>query len=115
MLLEERLIDVFTGFAVAGVNYVYYFIESLSDAGVLSGLSRAQSTQVVWENLLGAVAMLKISDKHPRQLMYINNSPAGVGINGLYELNNSDFAAGLQRSVMAAVRRTTELAGNKPA
>lgn len=115
MLLEERLIDVFTGFAVAGVNYVYYFIESLSDAGVLSGLSRAQSTQVVWENLLGAVAMLKISDKHPRQLMDINNSPAGVGINGLYELNNSDFAAGLQRSVMTAVRRTTELAGSKPA
>jgi pyrroline-5-carboxylate reductase len=27
----------------------------------------------------------------------------------LYELNNSDFAAGLQRSVLAAVKRTTEL------
>ncbi|TPG64889.1 pyrroline-5-carboxylate reductase family protein [Ewingella americana] len=115
MLLEERLIDAFTGFAVAGVNYVYYFIESLTDAGVLSGLSRAQSSKVVWENLIGGVEMLKISDKHPRQLMDINNSPAGVGINGLYELNNSDFAAGLQRSVMTAVRRTTELSGNKPA
>lgn len=112
MLLEERLIDAFTGFAVAGINYVYYFIESLADAGVLSGLSRPQATQVVWENLIGGVEMLKISDKHPRQLMDINNSPAGVGINGLYELNNSDFAAGLQRSVMTAVRRTTELSGH---
>ncbi|MCS5947101.1 hypothetical protein LNP25_30475 [Klebsiella variicola subsp. variicola] len=53
--------------------------------------------------------MLRQSQKHPRQLLDINNSPAGVGIHALYELNNSDFAAGLQRSVLAAVRRTREL------
>ncbi|PWC09766.1 pyrroline-5-carboxylate reductase [Brenneria roseae subsp. americana] len=110
LYLEERLIDVFTGFGVAGPNYIYYFIESLTDAGVLAGLPRAQATQVVLENLVGAVEMLKLSKKHPRQLLDINNSPAGVGMHGLYELNNSDFAAGLQRSVLAAVRRTTELA-----
>ncbi|TKI07899.1 pyrroline-5-carboxylate reductase family protein [Martelella alba] len=111
MVLEERLIDTFTGFAVAGVNYVYYFVEALADAGVLAGLTRGQATQVVWENLVGAVEMLKLSGRHPRQLMDINNSPAGVGIHGLYELNKSDFAAGLQSSVLAAVRRTTALSG----
>ncbi|MFC3396074.1 pyrroline-5-carboxylate reductase family protein [Brenneria rubrifaciens] len=110
LYLDERLIDVFTGFGVAGPNYIYYFIESLTDAGVLAGLPRAQATQVVLENLVGAAEMLKISKKHPRQLLDINNSPAGVGMHGLYELNNSDFAAGLQRSVLAAVKRTTELA-----
>ncbi|MBJ7220359.1 MULTISPECIES: pyrroline-5-carboxylate reductase [unclassified Brenneria] len=110
LYLEERLLDVFTGFGVAGPNYIYYFIESLTDAGVLAGLPRAQATQVVLENLVGAAEMLKISKKHPRQLLDINNSPAGVGMHGLFELNNSDFAAGLQRSVLAAVKRTTELA-----
>ena len=109
LYLPERLIDVFTGFGVAGPNYIYYFIESLTDAGVLAGLSRPQATEVVLENLLGAVEMLRQSQKHPRQLLDINNSPAGVGIHALYELNNSDFAAGLQRSVLAAVRRTREL------
>ena len=109
LYLPERLIDIFTGFAVAGPNYIYYFIESFTDAGVLAGLSRPQATEVVLENLLGAVEMLRQSQKHPRQLLDINNSPAGVGIHGLYELNNSDFAAGLQRSVLAAVRRTREL------
>lgn len=112
MLLEERLIDAFTAFAVAGINYVYYFIESLADAGVLAGLTRTQSTQAVYENLIGAVEMLKLKQCHPRQLMDINNSPGGVGINGIYELNKSDFAAGLQQSVLAALRRTTELSGN---
>ncbi|MDH8244520.1 pyrroline-5-carboxylate reductase dimerization domain-containing protein, partial [Klebsiella pneumoniae] len=68
LYLPERLIDVFTGFGVAGPNYIYYFIESLTDAGVLAGLSRPQATEVVLENLLGAVEMLRQSQKHPRQL-----------------------------------------------
>lgn len=109
LYLQERLIDVFTGFGVAGPNYIYYFVESLTDAGVLAGMPRAQATEVVLENLVGAAAMLKLSGLHPRQLLDINNSPAGVGMHGLYELNNSDFAAGLQRSVLASVKRTIQL------
>ncbi|KAI7261300.1 hypothetical protein KC345_g9794 [Hortaea werneckii] len=109
LYLEEPLIDIFTGYGVAGPNYVYYFIESLADAGVLAGLPREQAWKVALENVEGAVAMLRHTGQHPRQLLDINNSPGGVGIHALYELNNSDFAAGLQRSVKAAVKRTTEL------
>ncbi|WP_462413004.1 pyrroline-5-carboxylate reductase family protein [Neobacillus sp. Marseille-QA0830] len=109
LYLDEKLIDVFTGFGVAGPNYVYYFIESFADAGVLAGLSREQAWQVALENVAGSVVMLKKSGLHPRQLLDINNSAGGVGIHALYELNNSDFAAGLQRAVKAAVKRTTEL------
>lgn len=107
--IDESLIDVFTGFGVAGPNYVYYFIESLVDGGVLAGLTREQAWEVTLDNLLGSVAMLKKSQLHPRQLMDINNSPGGVGIHLLHELNASDFAAGLQRSVLSAVETTTRL------
>ncbi|WP_410514947.1 pyrroline-5-carboxylate reductase [Paenibacillus sp. BR2-3] len=107
--MDESYIDIFTGFGVAGPNYIYYFIESLADAGVLAGLPREQAWKVALENITGAVVMLQQTGLHPRQLLDINNSPGGVGIHGLYELNNSDFAAGLQRSVLAAVKRTTEL------
>ncbi|AIQ43517.1 pyrroline-5-carboxylate reductase [Paenibacillus sp. FSL R5-0912] len=112
-VLEESYIDIFTGFGVAGPNYIYYFIESFTDAGVLAGLPREQAWKVALENMLGAVAMLQQTGLHPRQLLDINNSPGGVGMHGLYELNNSDFAAGLQRSVLAAVKRTTELGVKK--
>ncbi|MEK5491103.1 pyrroline-5-carboxylate reductase [Paenibacillus sp. FSL R7-0297] len=112
-VLEESYIDIFTGFGVAGPNYIYYFIESFTDAGVLAGLPREQAWKVALENMLGAVAMLQQTGLHPRQLLDINNSPGGVGMHGLYELNNSDFAAGLQRSVLAAVKRTTELGVRK--
>ncbi|MEK3791472.1 pyrroline-5-carboxylate reductase [Paenibacillus sp. FSL R7-0204] len=112
-VLDESYIDIFTGFGVAGPNYIYYFIESFTDAGVLAGLPREQAWKVALENMLGAVAMLQQTGLHPRQLLDINNSPGGVGMHGLYELNNSDFAAGLQRSVLAAVKRTTELGVKK--
>ena len=111
--LDESLIDIFTGFGVAGPNYVYYFIESLADAGVLAGLPRKQAWKIALENVKGAAAMLEQTELHPRQLLDINNSAGGVGIHGLYELNNSDFAAGLQRSVVAAVKRTRELGERK--
>ncbi len=112
MYVEETLIDIFTGFGVAGPNYIYYFIESFADAGVLAGLSRDQAWKLTLENIVGSVAMLKQSGKHPRQLIDINNSAGGVGINALHELNSSDFAAGLQRSVLKAVKRTSELGEN---
>jgi pyrroline-5-carboxylate reductase len=107
--LDEAFMDIFTGFGVAGPNYIYFFIESFVDAGVLAGLPREQAWSVALENMMGSVAMLQQTGLHPRQLLDINNSPGGVGMHGLYELNNSDFAAGLQRSVLAAVKRTTEL------
>lgn len=107
--IEEQFIDIFTAVAVCGPNYIYYFIEALIDAGVLAGLPRSLTKQVTLENMVGAVEMLKQSGLHPRELLDINNSPAGVGMHLLYELNNSDFTAGLQRSVLAAVKRTTEL------
>ncbi|WP_079710712.1 pyrroline-5-carboxylate reductase family protein [Paraliobacillus ryukyuensis] len=109
MYVDEQLIDSFTGFGVAGPNYVYYFIESLADAGVLAGFSRKQAWDIVLENVAGAVEMLQTSGKYPRQLLDINNSAGGVGIHALHELNSSDFAAGLQRAVLAAVQRTTAL------
>jgi pyrroline-5-carboxylate reductase len=108
-LVDEALLDRFTGYGVAGPNYVYAFVEALVDAGVLAGLPRTLAWNLALENLKGAAAMLEQTKLHPRQLLDINNSPGGVGIHALYELNNSDFAAGLQRAVLAAVKRTEEL------
>lgn len=102
LYLPERLIDIFTGFGVAGPNYIYYFIESFTDAGVLAGLSRAQATEVVLENLQGAIEMLRLSQKHPRQLLDINNSRQGSGFMGCMSLTT---AISLQACNAACLRR----------
>ncbi|MQS52819.1 pyrroline-5-carboxylate reductase family protein [Companilactobacillus mishanensis] len=107
--IPEELIDTFTGYAVAGPNYVYNFYKDLCNAGVLAGLNRELANKLALENLKGAAAMLEQTGKHPSELLDINNSAGGVGINAQYELDNSDFSAGIQRAVMAAVRTTKEL------
>lgn len=106
--IDEGLLDVFTGFGVAGPNYVYCFVEALVDGGVLAGLTHDQARAVVLENLVGSAAMLEAGHT-PRELLDINNSPGGVGINLVAELNAGGFAATLQRAVLRAVETTTRL------
>ncbi|MCO7125338.1 pyrroline-5-carboxylate reductase [Sporolactobacillus shoreicorticis] len=107
--IPEEQIDIYTGYAVCGPNYIYNFYLALTNAGVLGGLSRAQANQIALENLQGAAKMLEITGKHPYELLDINNSAGGVGITAQHELDASDFAAGVQNAVLAAIKRTTEL------
>ncbi|KRM96924.1 pyrroline-5-carboxylate reductase [Liquorilactobacillus aquaticus DSM 21051] len=107
--IPEEQIDLYTGYAVCGPNYVYNFYIALTNAGVLSGLSRKQANAIALENLKGAAKFLELTGKHPYELLDINNSAGGVGINAQHEIDASGFAAGIQNAVLAAVQRTTEL------
>ncbi|MCH4169639.1 MAG: NAD(P)-binding domain-containing protein [Lactobacillus sp.] len=111
--IPEKQIDIYTGYGVAGPNYIYNFYIALTNAGVLAGLSRQQANAVALENLQGAAKMLELTGKNPNELLDINNSAGGVGIYAQHELDASDFAAGIQNAVLAAVRRTTELGAEK--
>ncbi|AUJ30358.1 pyrroline-5-carboxylate reductase family protein [Liquorilactobacillus hordei] len=107
--IPEKQIDVYTGYAVCGPNYVYNFYLALTNAGVLAGLSRQQANKIALENIKGSVAFLESTGKHPYELLDINNSAGGCGITLQHEIDSSTFAAGIQNAVVAAVRRTTEL------
>ncbi|MCD2257423.1 NAD(P)-binding domain-containing protein [Lactobacillus sp. CC-MHH1034] len=110
--IPETQIDSYTGYGVAGPNYIYNFFIALTNAGVLGGLSRKQANAIALENLQGAARMLELTGKHPAELLDINNSAGGVGIAAQHELDASDFAAGIQNDVLAAIKRTTELGGH---
>lgn len=107
--LDESLLDVFTGYGVAGPNYIYNFLISFTNAGVLAGLPRQQANKLAIENLKAAAAFVEQSGKHPAELLDINNSAGGVGITAQHELDKSSFAAGIENAVLAAVKRTKEL------
>ena len=107
--LDESLLDVFTGYGVAGPNYIYNFLIIFTNAGVLAGLPRRQANKLAIENLKAAAAFVEQSGKHPAELLDINNSAGGVGITAQHELDKSSFAAGIENAVLAAVKRTKEL------
>ena len=107
LYVEERLIDVITGFYPP--NIVYHFIDAYVDAGVLAGLPRDIARAIALDTIVGGVALLQQRDVLPQVLLNINNSPGGVGITEAYTLNKTGFAASIQTAVLAAVERTTSL------
>lgn len=107
--IDESLLDVFTGYGVAGPNYIYNFLIAFTNAGVLAGMPRQQANKLAIENLKAAAAFVEASGKHPAELLDINNSAGGVGITAQHELDKSSFAVGIEDAVLAAVNRTKEL------
>lgn len=107
LYVEERLIDVITGFYPP--NLVYHFIDAYVDAGVLAGLPRDIAKSIALDTVIGGGQFLKDRDVLPQVLLNINNSPGGVGITEAYTLNKTGFAAAIQSAVLAAVERTTAL------
>lgn len=110
LYVEERLIDIITGFYPP--NIVYHFIDAYVDAGVLAGLPRDVAKAIALDTIIGGTEFLKQKDVLPQVLLNINNSPGGVGITEAYTLNKTGFAASVQTAVLAAVERTTSLGAN---
>lgn len=75
--------------------------KSCIDAGVESGLSRADAKKIVTQNLIGTGLVLDSSTKHPYQITDDMNTPGGIGIAGFHGI--------VMDAVQAAYERTTAL------
>ncbi len=107
---DERLFHAATGLAGSGPAYLFVAIEALADAAVACGLSRDAATRVAAHTVAGA-GLLAVSDgRHPAQLKDAVASPGGTTIHALRALEGAGFRAALIEAVLAAARRSQELA-----
>ncbi|MHB1131904.1 MAG: pyrroline-5-carboxylate reductase [Chloroflexota bacterium] len=106
---DERYLDMATALSGSGPAYVYLFYEAMVDAGVHIGFSRSQADELVFQTLVGSLAYLKHSGKHPAELRNAVTSPAGTTTDGLLEMEDSRLRAGIIRGVAAAYRRCIAL------
>lgn len=109
MFVPENMFDPFTAFSCGGPAYLMACLNAFIDAGVHTGFSRESSRKMVLENCLGTALTLLNSDKHPYQIIDAMTSPAGVGIEAMYELGLAGLNGILMKSVKEAVRRAREL------
>lgn len=107
--LPETQLDAVTALSGSGPAYVYRFMESWIDAGVMLGLSRDVAQTLVTETILGTAELLKTSGEHPAKLRNDVTSPAGTTAAGLFELEKGAFAATLMKAVFATAERSREL------
>ncbi|MEX1178692.1 MAG: pyrroline-5-carboxylate reductase [Nitriliruptor sp.] len=107
--LDERHLDAVTALSGSGPAYVFLFAEAMIDAGVLLGLPREVSTQLVTQTLLGASTLLDASDETPATLRGAVTSPGGTTAAALHVLEQRGVRAAVLDAVEAAATRSREL------
>ena len=100
-----------TGLSGSGPAYVLMMIEALSDGGVMAGLSRQVSLELATQTVLGAAKMVQETGTHPAVLREQVTSPGGTTIAALSCMERAGFRSAVIDGVMAAVKRSRELAG----
>ena len=100
--VEERLMDA--GMAVSGCGpaFVDLFVEALADAGVASGLTRRDATELAAQMVLGSAKLILESGRHPGELKDAVCSPGGTTIQGVRKLEEKGFRSAVIEAVIAA-------------
>lgn len=106
--VPESQLDAVTGVAGSGPAYLFLVAEAMIDAGVLAGLSRANSEALVTQLFVGSAALLRERGE-PAQLRAMVTSPGGTTAAGVRALENHGVRAAFQEAVMAATERSAEL------
>ncbi len=106
---DEKYVDMATALSASGPAYVFVFIEALTDAGVLLGMTNAVARQLAVKTVLGSAALAKETGKHPAELRNIVTSPGGTTAAGLLALEEGGVRSAVINAVKAAHKRGEEL------
>ena len=109
--LAEEHLDAVTALSGSGTAYFFLLAEAMIDAGILLGLSRDVSTQLVIQTMVGSATMLRDSGRHPVELRESVTSPGGTTIAAIRVLDQERVRAAFLNAIEAAKFRATELAG----
>ena len=108
--VAEKHQDAVTAISGSGPAYIFYVVEAMIEAGVLLGLPRTTSTELVVQTLYGAATMLKETGQHPTVLREQVSSPGGTTMAALRELDDHKVRAAFVTAMEAAARRSKQLA-----
>ena len=108
--VPERYMDAVTAVSGSGPAYFALLAEAMIEAGILLGLSREISTQLVVQTMLGTAHLLRDENIHPVELREQVTSPGGTTIRAIRELERAGVRAAFLNAIQAAMERSQELA-----
>ncbi|HYX89722.1 MAG TPA: pyrroline-5-carboxylate reductase [Gaiellaceae bacterium] len=112
--VPERYMDAVTAVSGSGPAYFALLAEAMIEAGILLGLSREVSTQLVVQTMLGTARLLRDEHIHPVELREQVTSPGGTTIRAIRELERAGVRAAFLNAIQAAMERSRELAAGEP-
>ena len=108
--VDEDYMDAITAVSGSGPAYFALLAESMIEAGILLGLSREISTDLVVQTMLGTAKLLRDEKMHPVELREAVTSPGGTTIAAIRELEQAGVRAAFLNAIQAAMQRSKELA-----
>jgi pyrroline-5-carboxylate reductase len=114
VLVPETYMDAVTAVSGSGPAYFALLAEAMIEAGILLGLSREVSTDLVVQTMLGTAKLLRDEEMHPVELREMVTSPGGTTIRAIHELEQAGVRAAFLNAIQAAMVRSRELAAGEP-
>jgi pyrroline-5-carboxylate reductase len=109
--VPEESMDAITAVSGSGPAYFALLAEAMIEAGILLGLSREISTQLVVQTMFGTAKQLRDEKMHPVELREGVTSPGGTTIAAIRVLEGAGVRAAFLNAIQAAMDRSRELAG----
>jgi pyrroline-5-carboxylate reductase len=111
--VPEPYMDAVTAVSGSGPAYFALLAEAMIEAGILLGLGRETSTQLVVQTMLGTAKLLRDEEMHPVELRETVTSPGGTTIRAIRELEQAGVRAAFLNAIQAAMERSRELAAGE--
>jgi pyrroline-5-carboxylate reductase len=112
--VPEPYMDAVTAVSGSGPAYFALLSEAMIEAGILLGLGRDVSTQLVIQTMFGTAKLLRDQHMHPVELRERVTSPGGTTIRAVRELEQAGVRAAFLNAIQAAMERSRELAAGAP-
>jgi len=110
LVMEEEKLDAVTAVSGSGPAFFAHFIEALTDAGIMMGLSAGEAEALALKTGSGTIRMLS-EGMDTLELKRMVTSPGGTTAEGLYVLEGHAFKAAVMEAVEAATIKSMELSG----
>ncbi len=108
--MDEVHLDAVTALSGSGPAYFFLLAEAMIDAGILLGLPRDVSTQLIVQTMVGSAKMLRDTGRHPVELREMVTSPGGPTISAIRTLESARVRAAFLDAIEAAKLRSEALA-----
>jgi pyrroline-5-carboxylate reductase len=112
--VPETYMDAVTAVSGSGPAYFALLAEAMIEAGILLGLSREISTDLVVQTMFGTAKLLRDEKMHPVELREMVTSPGGTTIRAIHGLEQAGVRAAFLNAIQAAMVRSRELAAGEP-
>ena len=106
---DEKFMDVVTALSGSGPAYIFYMIETMTQAGIDAGLDPETAAILARQTVIGSAALVEASSETPATLREKVTSKAGTTEAGLAVLMDGRMQRIMIETIKAAANRSREL------